>query len=105
MSTYVRSSEDTPIFRELEAKGEREGGPASELKDLVVEYWGPILRLGGLVVALNVVNYTLLTYMPTVPGTDHRFVEQPLLVVPIIGMLSMMVFLRLSGPHLRPGGP
>ncbi len=98
VGVYLRSKlEDTPIFRELESKGEREGGPASELKDLVVEYWGPILRLGGLVVALNVVNYTLLTYMPTYLEQTIGLSSSHSLVVPIIGMLSMMVFLPFAG--------
>jgi MFS family permease len=66
VGVYLRSRlEDTPIFRELEASGEKEEHTATQLKDLIGEYWGPILRLGGVVVALNVVNYTLLTYMPT----------------------------------------
>ena len=31
-----------------------------------------MLRLGGLVIALNVVNYTLLSYMPTYLEADDR---------------------------------
>ena len=63
---YLRTRlEDTPIFRELEAKGEKEESTKTQFKDLLAGYWRPILQLGGLVVALNVVNYTLLSYMPT----------------------------------------
>ncbi|MGV0741217.1 MFS transporter [Mycolicibacterium sp. XJ870] len=98
VGVYLRSKlEDTPIFRELEQTGERESGPVSELKDLVVEYWGPILRLGGLVVALNVVNYTLLSYMPTYLEQSIGLSSNLALIVPIIGMLTMMVFLPLAG--------
>lgn len=98
VGVYLRSKlEDTPIFRELEQSGEREGSPVSELKDLVVEYWGPILRLAGLVVALNVVNYTLLTYMPTYLEQTIGLSSRHSLIVPIIGMLSMMVFLPVAG--------
>ena len=64
---YLRSKiADTPVFRELEDQapgsspryaGMRALGPHS--------YWRPLLVMSGLVIALNVVNYTLLSYMPT----------------------------------------
>src|SRR3546814_18086423 len=62
---YLRSHiEDTPVFREVEAAGDREPGHLFELSDLFRHYWRPLLVLGALVIALNVVNYTLLSYMP-----------------------------------------
>jgi MHS family proline/betaine transporter-like MFS transporter len=98
IGVYLRSRlEDTPIFRELEESGETEQGAVSQFRDLVVEYWAPILRLVGLVVALNVVNYTLLTYMPTYLEQTIGLSSSHSLIVPVIGMLSMMVFLPLSG--------
>ena len=42
----------------------------TQFSDLLTEYWKPLLLLGGLVVALNVVNYTLLSYMPTYLQTE-----------------------------------
>jgi MHS family proline/betaine transporter-like MFS transporter len=98
VGVYLRSRlEDTPIFRELEASGEKEEHTATQLKDLIGEYWGPILRLGGVVVALNVVNYTLLTYMPTYLEQSIGLSSTMSLLVPIIGMLAMMVFLPIAG--------
>lgn len=95
---YLRSRlEDTPVFRELEAKGETEHETSSQFRDLLTEYWRPILRLGGLVVALNVVNYTLLTYMPTYLETQIGLTPDQSLIVPVIGMLSMMVFVPFVG--------
>ena len=95
---YLRSRlQDTPVFRELEESGEREEQATTALKDVVLKYWAPILRLGGLVVALNVVNYTLLTYMPTYLETSIGLSTDTSLVVPIIGMLAMMVFLPFAG--------
>lgn len=95
---YLRTRlEETPIFKDLETEGRQEKGYGAEFKDLLVEYWGPILRLGGLVVALNVVNYTLLTYMPTYLETSIGLSTDMSLIVPIIGMLSMMVFLPFAG--------
>ncbi|BBZ00645.1 MFS transporter [Mycolicibacterium chitae] len=95
---YLRSRlEETPIYQELEDEGRTEKGITEEFKDLLVRYRGPILRLGGLVVALNVVNYTLLTYMPTYLGATIGLSETMSLLAPIIGMLAMMVFLPIAG--------
>jgi metabolite-proton symporter len=98
VGVYLRSRlEDTPVFRELEEKGEKEEEPKTQFKDLLAGYWQPILRLGGLVVALNVVNYTLLTYMPTYLESEIGLSSDESLIVPIIGMLTMMVFLPFAG--------
>jgi MFS transporter, MHS family, proline/betaine transporter len=95
---YLRSRmEDTPVFRELEQRDQTEDETKTQFKDLLVGFWRPLLLLGGLVVALNVVNYTLLTYMPTYLQTEIGLSADGSLVVPLIGMLSMMLFLPLAG--------
>ncbi|MGV0655553.1 MFS transporter [Mycolicibacterium thermoresistibile] len=95
---YLRSRlDETPVFRELEESGRQEKSIGAEFKDMLFKYWGPILRLGGLVVALNVVNYTLLSYMPTYLESAIGMSTDMSLIVPIIGMLSMMVFLPFAG--------
>ncbi|MDX6241283.1 MAG: transporter, family, proline/betaine transporter [Kribbellaceae bacterium] len=95
---YLRTRlEDTPVFRELEEAGEKEENTSTQFKDLLAGYWQPILRLGGMVVALNVVNYTLLTYMPTYLQKQIGLSADQSLIVPIIGMLVMMVFLPFAG--------
>jgi MHS family proline/betaine transporter-like MFS transporter len=92
---YLREKmEDTPVFREA--------GKAQApvpLSGLIGGYWRPLLVLSGLVVALNVVNYTLLSYMPTYFATELGLGADQALVVPIIGMLFMMLLLPLAG-HL-----
>ena len=93
---YVRSKmEDTPIFREemASAEGREPPGIAIMLRD----YWRPLLVVGGLVVALNVVNYSLLSYMPTYLQRRIGLSNEEALLVPIIGMLFMMVFLPFAG--------
>jgi MFS transporter, MHS family, proline/betaine transporter len=98
VGVYLRTRlEDTPIFRELEARGEKEEETTTQFRDLLARYWRPILQLGGLVVALNVVNYTLLSYMPTYLENEIGLSSNLSLVVPIIGMLTMMVFLPFAG--------
>ena len=91
---YLRSRiEDTPVFREAEAAERRAPG----LGELARRHWRPLLVVGGLVVALNVVNYTLLSYMPTYLQRRIGLTHDQALVVPIIGMLFMMVFLPFAG--------
>lgn len=95
---YLRSRmEDTPIFREIEAHHETEPAPSTELRHLLTRYWRPLLVMGGMVVALNVVNYTLLSYMPTYLQRRLGLATDAALVVPIIGMLFMMVLVPFAG--------
>jgi len=95
---YLRSRmEDTPIFREIEEHHETEETASVELRHLVTRYWRPLITMGGLVVALNVVNYTLLSYMPTYLQRRLGLATDAALVVPIIGMLFMMVFVPFAG--------
>jgi MHS family proline/betaine transporter-like MFS transporter len=98
VGTYLRSRmEDTPIVREIEAHHEQEPAATTELRDLVTRYWRPLLTMGGLVIALNVVNYTLLSYMPTYLQRRLGLSTDDALVVPIVGMLFMMIFVPFAG--------
>jgi MHS family proline/betaine transporter-like MFS transporter len=95
---YLRSRmEDTPIFREIEAHHDREPAMSTELRHLLTRYWRPLLTMGGLVVALNVVNYTLLSYMPTYLQRRLGLTTDDALIVPIVGMLFMMLFVPFAG--------
>lgn len=96
--TYLRSKmEDTPVFRELERVGAKERATGAAFKSLLSSYWRPLLALSSMVVALNAVNYTLLSYMPTYLSTQLRLPADEALIVPIIGMLFMMVLLPFAG--------
>ena len=95
---YLRSKiEDTPVFREIEASEERKAEARVGLADLARRYWRPLLVMSGLVIALNVVNYTLLSYMPTYLERRLGLSTQHALVAPIVGMLFMMVTLPFAG--------
>lgn len=95
---YLRSKmEDTPVFREIEEQHETEPTVSTELRHLLTGYWRQILTMGGLVVALNVVNYTLLSYMPTYLQRRIGLGADDALMVPIIGMLFMMVLVPFAG--------
>lgn len=98
---YLRSkTEDSPVFEEaaeeLEATQDAAG---SKLRELVTTHWRPLLLLGAMVMTLNVVNYTLLSYMPTYLESKLDLSTNESLVVPIIGMVSMLLFLPSAG-HL-----
>ncbi|HAY42404.1 MAG TPA: MFS transporter [Micrococcaceae bacterium] len=93
---YLRSKlEDTPVFQEMEEAGEtQEGGT---LKQLVVDYWRPMLVMSGLVIALNVVNYTLLSYMPTYLETQIGLAPSASLATILIGEVAMMAVIPFAG--------
>jgi MFS transporter, MHS family, proline/betaine transporter len=94
---YLRSRlEDTPVFRELEAQGATEHETKTQFRDLL-GYWRPLLLLMGLVVLLNVTNYTLLAYMPSYLQTQIGMTSAAALTLVIIGQLVMMVLLPFSG--------
>lgn len=60
---YVRIKlEDTPAFKELDESGDTAKSP---LKETLVHHWRMILNLIGIVILLNVADYTLLTFMPS----------------------------------------
>lgn len=95
---YLRSRiEDTPVFRETEQVPQVRAGHMTNLIDLFRKQRRPLLVLGMLVIALNVVNYTLLSYMPTYLQLRLGLTPQQALYVPIIGMLFMMLFVPAAG--------
>ncbi|MCA6108629.1 MFS transporter [Bradyrhizobium sp. CNPSo 4026] len=93
---YLRARmEDTPVFRAHESA--TEARPSLGLIALMRGHWRPMLVVGGLVVALNVVNYTLLSYMPTYLQRRIGLSPDEALAVPLLGMLFMMLFLPIAG--------
>ncbi|MEN0137991.1 MAG: MFS transporter [Rhodococcus sp. (in: high G+C Gram-positive bacteria)] len=95
---YLRTKlEETPVFRELDAEGAVESDTTHEFKDLITEYWKPLLLLGGLVIALNVTNYTLLSYMPTYLETQIGLTSTASLTLFIVGQIVMMAVIPFAG--------
>ncbi|GAB2520266.1 MFS transporter [Paramicrobacterium agarici] len=98
IGVYLRSKmEDTPVFREMEDTAQIEQSATGDLKDLILHYWRPLLSMAGLVIALNVANYTLLTYMPTYLETQIDMSKDGSLLLIIIGELCMMAIIPFSG--------
>jgi MFS transporter, MHS family, proline/betaine transporter len=95
---YLRTRvEDTPVFNELAESDETQREYSSTFKDLWRDYRRPLLALGGLVVALNVTNYTLLAYMPTYLEQKIDMSSKASLTLIIIGQLVMMAVIPFSG--------
>jgi MHS family proline/betaine transporter-like MFS transporter len=94
---YLRSKlEDTPVFREAAAEGKIDEKAKSHFRDLA-KYWKPLLLLMGLVVTLNIVNYTLLAYMPTYLEGQLGLSSTSSLILIIIGQVAMMALLPFAG--------
>jgi MHS family proline/betaine transporter-like MFS transporter len=89
--------EDTPVFKELERADKQEHAAVAALKDLVSQHWKSLLTLMGLVVALNVTNYTLLAYMPTYLEQKIDLSSNQSLIVIIVGQTAMMVVIPFAG--------
>lgn len=95
---YLRSKlEDTPVFREAESAGIKEEQASTQFRDLVVSYWRPMAQMFGMVIALNVINYTLLAYMPTYVQGEIGLSTKEALVMVSVGQLVMMCFVPFAG--------
>src|SRR5699024_405586 len=96
---YMRTKmEETPVFQEFEDKAEhlKQKGVAI-YKDLVTTWLRPTLTLFGLVIALNVVEYTFLFYTPTYLQDALGMDEMHALLVPLFGMIIMAILLPFFG--------
>ncbi|MET0190312.1 MAG: MFS transporter [Pseudonocardia sediminis] len=95
---YLRTRiEDTPVFRELEETGQKEEKATGAFTDLLRRYRKPILTLFGLVIALNVINYTLLAYLATYLQKTIGMEAGDAELLLIVGQLAMLVFIPLAG--------
>ena len=109
VGVYLRVKlEETPAFQTLLDESEqREGTEVKQaVKMMFVNYWPAMLAAGGLVVAWNVPNYMLTSYMPTylednitdvggtaIPSTTSQFLQIGVLwiavfIIPFLGRLS-----------------
>ncbi|MBF6328400.1 MFS transporter [Nocardia transvalensis] len=93
---YLRTRlSESPVFTEVaESQAEQ---PRGGLLILIRDYRRELLTLGGLVVALNVVNYTLLAYQPTYLNKTIGLGESQTTAMMLAGQLAIMVMLPLSG--------
>lgn len=91
---YLRTKlDESPVFTEV---NEQEH-PDTGLRVLLTDYRRELLTLGGLVIALNVANYTLLTYQPTYLEKTIGLDESTTTAMMLIGQLIMMACVPFFG--------
>lgn len=91
---YLRSKlDESPVFTEVSKQKQNQGG----LRVLLRDYRRELLTLAGLVVALNVVNYTLLTYQPTYLHHTLGMGDSETTAMVLVGEIVMALVLPVSG--------
>ncbi|MGQ4596631.1 MFS transporter [Nocardia sp. R6R-6] len=91
---YLRARlTESPVFSEVAEHKHPPGG----LREVLTTYRRETLTLAGLVVALNVVNYTLLTYQPTYLQNTIGMGESATTAMMLVGQLVMMLVLPFFG--------
>lgn len=97
---YLRSKlDDTPVFEEMNGHGPDPVAAVESpsLPQLFRTHWKPMLVMTGLVISVNVVNYTLLSYMPTYLEQQIGLPSAAGLTVILIGEIAMMALMPWSG--------
>jgi MHS family proline/betaine transporter-like MFS transporter len=92
---YLRLKlEETPDFQGLQEAGEVADSP---LREALATEWRQLLKCVGIVILLNVADYTFLTYMPSYLNTALGIGEQRGRVILIGIMLAMMLVITPIG--------
>ncbi|MFT4201443.1 MFS transporter [Gordonia sp. (in: high G+C Gram-positive bacteria)] len=96
---YLRSRlGDSPVFTEVAADSDQTNVSMwASLRRTLTRYWRPILIMFGMVVALNISNYTLLAYMPDYLKNTIGLSEDGGAVVVLIGQVAMMLLIPVFG--------
>lgn len=92
---YLRQKlEDTPAFKAL---AENQQVAKSPLKSLVASYWRPLLILMGIVITINVANYTILTYLPSYLTKTLNISDTTALIPLILVIVLMLIVITPIG--------
>lgn len=92
---YLRLKlEETPAFQGLENAGQVARSP---LREAFRDHWRQLLKCVGIVILLNVADYTFLTYMPSYFATRLSINDQVGRLIAIGIMLCMMVVITPIG--------
>ncbi|WP_409435670.1 MFS transporter [Mycobacterium sp. SMC-14] len=88
---------ETPVFTECVACDAINGSAWDRLVDLLTNYTRPILVTLALLVALNIIDYTLVTYQPTYLHASAGLDERSRTAVVLVGELAMMACIPFAG--------
>jgi MFS transporter, MHS family, proline/betaine transporter len=84
------------VFKELAAEGATEHATRTLFANLL-KHWRPILICMGLVLFLNITDYTLLSYMPTYLKDNLSLSANESLIMTIVVYAAMMVVITFVG--------
>jgi MFS transporter, MHS family, proline/betaine transporter len=90
-------SNSTGSSATADAAAGREAVAPPSLPQLFRDHWKPMLIMTGLVVSVNVVNYTLLSYMPTYLEQQIGLPAAAGLMIILIGEIAMMTLMPWAG--------
>src|SRR5690625_464436 len=92
---YIRLKiQESPSFQNME---DAEEAPKSSLREIFINHWRPLLQCIGIVILLNVADYTFLTYMPSYLNTELGLGEQVGRLILIGIMVCMMIVITPLG--------
>ncbi|OFT25113.1 MFS transporter [Brevibacterium sp. HMSC08F02] len=96
---YLRSKlEDTPVFNEIQEDPEEDDTSTMDrFRAVFKEYRRDVIILFALVATVNMVNYTLLTYMPSYFEAQIGMDSQTSLIVILVGELFIVLFMPIFG--------
>lgn len=94
---YMRTKlDESPVYEELDDNDQ--GKSVKEVfRILFTDYWKQLLILGGMVVAVNVVNYTLPSYMPAYLQDPVGMDSNSALTVMFLAQAFMMILIPFGG--------
>ena len=81
---------ETPAFEQKDSSDEEDQGVGAEVKETFARHPRALLVCTGLVIAFNVADYMLLTYMPTYLSENLRFDHTLGLLIVLVVMVVMM---------------
>ena len=88
---------ETPAFEQSQSSDDEEQGVGAQVKETFAGHPRALLVCTGLVIAFNVADYMLLTYMPTYLSENLRFDPTLALVLVLAVMVVMMGMTVLVG--------
>jgi MFS transporter, MHS family, proline/betaine transporter len=97
---YLRMKlSETPAFSQSQEEEEEEDGQSifAQLRETFADNTGALLVCTGLVIAFNVADYMLLTYMPTYLSESLHFDHTTALLIVLVVMVVMMALTVVMG--------
>jgi MHS family proline/betaine transporter-like MFS transporter len=104
---YLRLKlDETPAFQNLEDASEHRASEAAnavettsrgDLARIFRDHWRPLLLCISLVLAYNITDYMLLTYMPTYLTDQLHYSDTNGLLIPIVVMVVLMLIINQVG--------